>query len=116
MTREPPTAADRVLWAKSQSGRTWQDLAEAVGCSHSALILWSNGTTALDNVKVHLIVAFARETGVNLHWLLTGDGPAVSSYKLTEHELVLEARHIVAEHPTMADTALRVLRAMENDS
>jgi transcriptional regulator with XRE-family HTH domain len=117
MERESITAAgERVLWAKEHSGRTWQDLAAAVGCSHSALILWSKGTTALDNAKVHLVLAFARETGVSLDWLLTGEGPAITAYKPAEHGLVLEARHLVAEHPALADTALRLLRAIDPDA
>lgn len=112
MNREPLTAAQRVTWAKEHSGRTWEQLGAAVGCSHAALVLWGSGQTNLDNAKVHLVMAYARATGVNLQWLLTGDGPAVTTYRKTEHPLVEQARHLVEERPALAETGYALLQAL----
>lgn len=112
MSRELLTEAQRVQWAKDHCGRTWEQLGAAIGCSHSALSLWGTGKTALGNAKVHLVLAFARETGVNLEWLLTGDGSAISSYAVNEHPIVGQARHLVEERPGLADAGYELLRTL----
>lgn len=112
VSRELMTEAQRVTWAKEHSGRTWQQLGEAVGCSHSALVLWGKGQTALTNAKVHLVLAFAKATGVNVQWLLTGDGPAITAYPRHEHPVVEQARALVEERPALADTGYQLLRTL----
>lgn len=112
MSREPSSEARRVTWAKEHSGRTWEQLAEAIGCSHAALSLWGSGKTSLANAKVHLVLQFARETGVNLQWLLTGDGPAIIAYPKGEHAIVELARLIADERPGLADAGYQLLRTL----
>ena len=113
MSREPLTEAQRVTWAKEHCGRTWEQLGAAIGCSHAALSLWGSGRTALANAKVHLVLAYARETGDNLQWLLTGDGPAVTAYRSPEHPLVEQARYLVEERPALAATGYALLQALD---
>lgn len=112
MTREPITEAQRVTWAKEHSGRTWEQLGASIGCSHAALSLWGSGRTSLANAKVHLVMSYARATGVNLQWLLTGDGPAITAYSKSEHPLVEQARMLVQERPALADTGYQLLQAL----
>lgn len=111
--RELGTEAARVRWAIEQSGRTLVQLAVDVGCTHATLSQWQTGSTSLTSAKVGLVLAFCRATSVNMQWLLTGDGPAVSSYKLPEPDLVTEAKYLVRERPELVDSAYRVLRALE---
>jgi transcriptional regulator with XRE-family HTH domain len=111
MPRDDDSDGARVRWAKEQSGRTWQQLGTAVGCSHAALVQWSRGQTALGNAKVRLVVAFARETGVNVSWLLTGDGPAISSYQRLD-PVVQAAELLLQERPALASTGAAMLEAL----
>lgn len=115
MHRDPSTPADRIRWAVRQSGRTLEDIAEAMECSHSALSLWQTGRTNVHNIKAGLLVAFSRETGVSIDWLLTGDGPRLTGYgrQRDEAPLVATARHIVTEMPEQMDVAQRLLAALE---
>lgn len=107
---------DRVGWAIEHSERTLESIADEIGCSHATLSFWANGQTNMEKAKVGLVTAFCRATGVHLEWLLTGDGPRLATYRKTEHELVRQARHIVEDAPALADTALRVLNALETTS
>lgn len=91
-------------------------LADKIGCSHATLSQWQNGRTEMGNAKVRLLGAFARETGVNLEWLLTGNGPAVSSFPLREHPLVVKAHDVVRDRADLAETALRLLDALTQTS
>lgn len=115
MHRDPSTPADRIRWAIRQSGRTLEDIAEAMECSHSALSLWQTGRTNVQNIKAGLLVAFSRETGSSIDWLLTGDGPRLTGYTRPPEEapLVTMARHIVVDLPDQTDMAQRLLQALE---
>ena len=98
-----------------QSGRTLEDIAGAMDCSHSALSLWQTGRTNVHNIKAGLLVAFSRETGASIDWLLTGDGPRLTGYAKPREEapLVVMARHIVVDLPDQMDVAQRLLEALE---
>jgi hypothetical protein len=111
MSRDLASAAGRVRWAKGYSGRTWQQLGTAVGCSHAALVQWSQGQTDLDNAKVGLVVAYARETGVSLLWLLTGSGVAVEDYPKVP-AIIEAAALLVQERPALVDTGYQLLEAL----
>lgn len=111
MKRELHTPAERVAWAIDQSGRKLQDLASAVGCTHATLSQWSTGATDLSNAKVRLVLALASELGVNVEWLLTGDGPVANAYT-SFPPLVLLAQEISRGDPLQASTAERLLRAL----
>ena len=112
MNRDLLSEAQRVTWAKEHSGRTWEQLASVIGCSHAALSLWGSGRTTLGNAKVRLVLDFARATGVNVQWLLTGDGPAISTYGKNEPPIVEQARLIAQERPALAETGYQILRSL----
>jgi len=116
MAAEDLTPAQLIAWAKEHSGKTWTQLGAEVGCTHAALIQWARGQTDVLAARVALVVAYARATGCNLHWLLTGDGPRLVPGNRTEHQLVSEARHIVAERPALAEGAYQMLLAFERVS
>lgn len=119
MLREPTSPSERVRWAIDQSGRKLEDIAAAIDCTHSALSQWQTGKTNLYNVKVGLLLAFCRETGANIQWLLTGDGPRLVSFARSPEEppLVTQARHIVQDlTPDVAATAYRLLAALEPEA
>lgn len=107
--------AARVRWAIRNSGRTLQDIAAAIGCSHATLSQWQTGVATIDHVKAGLLLRFAQETGTSLNWLLTGHGPAVTVYpSLADSEVVSVAREIAADYPELADTATRLLGALRS--
>lgn len=112
MRDEPLTPAQRVAWAIDRSGETLEQLAEHVGCTHATLSQWRSGSTTLENAKASLLMAFAERTGVGMRWLLTGQGPAVESYQVTHHPLVVKASELVRTDSARADTAMRVLDAL----
>lgn len=89
-------------------------LAEKIGCTHATLSQWQTGTTNLSNVKVGLLLAFCEQTGTNLQWLLTGEGPAINAYGREAHPLILKAAELVVSHPELAETAGRLLDALEH--
>jgi transcriptional regulator with XRE-family HTH domain len=113
MVRDFLSIADRVRWAVGRSHRSLQSIAEEIGCTHATLSQWQTGSTNVADAKVGLVSAFAKSTGVHLEWLLSGDGPCLASDTAPEHELLLRARHIVEDLPAMADTASRLLLALE---
>ena len=112
MGRPIDSEAARVTWAKHHSGRTWEQLADGVGCSHAGLPLWGSGKTSLSNAKLHLVLAFCRETGVNLPWLVSGEGTAIDRYAIPP--VVQEAHRLAVESPALADTGYRLLRALRS--
>lgn len=71
--RPPNTVADRVRVAVKDSGKTVIDIAKRIGCSHAAIQQWMSGAT--QRFDAFLMFQFAAETGVELRWLLYGDGP-----------------------------------------
>lgn len=116
MSRDLSTPSDRIRWAVQNSGKRLVDIAEAIGCSHSALSQWQNGHTHVENIKVGLLLGFCRETGASIQWILTGDGPRMSTYGSPHPEppLVVMAAHIAHDMP--AETvalAERMLIALE---
>lgn len=111
--RDLSSPADRVRWAVAQSGRRLEEIADTIGCTHSALSLWQTGGTAIENIKAGLLLRFCDYTGVSMRWILTGDGPRITSYR-PNAPLVEEAQHIVQEGaPGTADVALRLLQALQ---
>jgi hypothetical protein len=62
---------------------------------------------------VGLVIGFCKAVNINMQWLLTGEGPARSTYAAQESELVTEARLLVRERPELVESAYRVLRALE---
>ena len=113
--REPNTPADRVRWAISHAQITLPELADQIGCSHSALSQWQTGETIIENVKAGLLFRFCERTGVSMRRLLTGDGPRVVAYpRRSEPPLLAAAAHIVNDlSPDTAALAERLLRALE---
>jgi transcriptional regulator with XRE-family HTH domain len=114
MSLDPVTPAERFKWAKERSRKTWHQLGAEVGCTHATLVQWSSGKTDVLNAEVSFVVAYARATGVSLQWLLTGEGERLTQPTRREHQLVAEARHIVAERPALAEGAYRMLLALES--
>lgn len=116
MERDLLTPGDRIRWAVDNCGRTLEDLADALECTHSALSQWQTNKTNMHNVKAGLLVAFARETRTSLDWLLTGNGPRITGYSpAQEAPLVRLARHIAADLPQQAHVAEKLLQALEPD-
>jgi len=117
MPREPISPAERIRWSIEQSEQRLETIAAEIGCTHSALSQWQTGKTNIANVKVGLLLDFCKFTGANISWLLTGDGPRLSTYgrPMSEAPLVAMARHIVQDRsPDTADTAYRVLPALDS--
>jgi transcriptional regulator with XRE-family HTH domain len=113
MQREFTSIGERIKWAIEQTGQNLTTIGEAIGCSHATLSQWQTGKTDMTNAKLGLVVAFCDYVGINLQWLLTGDGPVREKYASLDHPLVVEALHIAADLPHLADQACRVLVAME---
>jgi transcriptional regulator with XRE-family HTH domain len=105
------TPAERIAWAIDRSGKTLEQLAAEVGCSHAALSQWQTGATAAVNIKAGLLQAFADKTGTDVRWLLSGQGPVVSRYVLTSElqrvglALVAMERHA----PQQVETVVRMI-------
>lgn len=115
MREEPNTTGERVAWAIERSGYKFEALAEQIGCTHATLSQWKSGKTDLGNAKMHLVHAFCEATGVNPTWLLTGDGPAISTYSKRAHPLILKAHELLKTRVELADTAERLLDALQAD-
>ena len=116
MRDEPNTTGERVAWAIERSGYKFEALAELIGCTHATLSQWKSGKTDLGNAKVHLVHAFCEHTGVNPAWLLTGDGPAISAYSTRAHPLILKAHELLKSNGELADTAERLLDALQGSA
>lgn len=106
------TPAQRIAWAIEDSGKTMTALAEEVGCSHATLSQWANARTEAENIKAALLQRFADATGVEVRWLLTGEGVVRNSYTTNYSSLVLLAREVAEQDGLLAAQAERVLRAM----
>lgn len=116
MNREPSTPAERIRWAVKQSGHRLVDVAAYVGCSHATLSQWQNGVTDVHNIKVGLLVRFCEYTGASMSWILSGDGPALTTYgkPAAEPPLVALAARIARDLPPgVTDMATRLLQALE---
>jgi transcriptional regulator with XRE-family HTH domain len=113
MDRDYATQSERIAWAIEQSGRRLEDIAADVGCTHATLSQWQRGHTNMDHAKVGYLIAFARTTGVNLDWLLTGNGPRRDGIVIREPSpLVKRAIELENDAPGLADTAERLLSAL----
>lgn len=115
-TRELLTPADRVDWAIKQlklNGVTLEELGERVGCSHSALSQWRKGETQIENVKAHLLEAFARETGVSVGWILHGGPVRVDAYTSSDRVAELTRKLTAMEEfdPAKLDLVGRMIDA-----
>lgn len=111
--RELTTPTERVAWAISQvklNGVTLEQLAEAIGCSHATLSQWQTGETRIENVKAHLLDAFARETGVALQWILRGGDVRVDSYSTSDRVAGLTRKLMAMEKKD--PTALEIVGKM----
>jgi transcriptional regulator with XRE-family HTH domain len=112
--RDPLMPGERVAWAIERSGLKLEDLAERIGCTHATLSQWSTGKTTMAHAKAGLLLAFADATGVNLRWLLSGEGPALDRYgEVAQHPLVVRAHEIAASHSGLAEVAERLLNALD---
>lgn len=105
------TLAKRIAWAVERSGKTLEQLAEEVRCSHAAISQWQTGKTK--HIQSDFLLRFADATGVELRWLLTQEGPRVSRHTLTEAmDRVAEALAVLArEEPLQVDTIVRMVEA-----
>src|SRR5574337_568541 len=108
---EPATAAERIAWAIERSGKTLRDLAAKVGCSHAALSQWQTGRVDVSKLKAGYLQAFADETGVDVRWILTGEGPVISRYLLRpEIERVAAALQAMERTaPQQVETVVRMV-------
>jgi len=116
MERDPSTPGQRIRWAIEQSGRTLEQIADEMECTHSTLSQWQTGKTNVFNIKAGLLVAFSRITGASIDWVLTGNGPRLSTYPRPKAEapLVALARHIASDLPEQTSaTAYRLLEVLE---
>lgn len=114
--RDPLTPAQRISWAIENSGKTLVQLAEEVGCSHAALSQWSAGKTVAEHIKAGLLQRFADAVGVELRWLLTGEGHARSRYVAHHPALIQMAREIDSMDEPLPAQAERLLRALLPDT
>lgn len=119
MTRDLSTPEARIRWAIQQSGRTLEEIAEAIECTHSTLSQWQTGRTNVYNIKAGLLVSFSRVTGASIDWLLTGNGPQLTAYAQprSESPLIVLARHIATDLPEQTSaTAYRLLEVLESSA
>ena len=112
-SRDLDTPASRIAHAIGQCGKTLETLAQEVGCTHAALSQWQTGSTNAANIKAALLSSFADATGTDVRWLLTGNGPAVSRYILTDELARLSAALKVLEDkaPWQVETVVRMVEA-----
>lgn len=112
-SRVPNTAAERIALAIGRSGKTLEEIAEKIGCTHTALSYWRSGKTDPDGIKVGLLQRFADETGVELRWLVKGEGPMISRYVLSsEMDRISVAIHAMERSaPQQIETVVRMVEA-----
>lgn len=111
---EPPkTPSDRVAYAIEHSGKTLEEIAEKLGCTHATLSQWQTGMTNVANAKAGLLYKFAELTGTDVRWILTGQGPAISRYTLTSELTRLGAalRAMERKAPQQVETIVRMVEA-----
>jgi transcriptional regulator with XRE-family HTH domain len=107
------TPHERVGYAIAQSGKTLEQLAASIGCSHAALSQWQTGATNVLNIKAGLLQSFAEHTGTDLRWILTGSGPVISRYVLREEmQRIATALHAMErDTPQQIETVVRMVEA-----
>jgi transcriptional regulator with XRE-family HTH domain len=107
------TPAKRIAYAIEKSEKTLEQLAEEIGCSHAALSQWQTGATNVANIKAGLLLAFSEKTGIDVRWLLTGDGPRVSRYIMRpEMQRIATALQVMERSsPLQIETVVRMVEA-----
>jgi transcriptional regulator with XRE-family HTH domain len=107
------TPARRISHVIASSGRTLEQLAATVGCSHAALSQWQTGATNINNVKVGLLHAFCETTGSDVRWILTGQGPQLSRYVLRDEmqRIATALQAIERTAPQQIETIVRMVEA-----
>lgn len=107
------SAAGRIEAAIERSGKTLEQLADEIGCTHVALSHWKNGKTDIQAAKAGLLQRFAEATGTDVRWILTGQGPQVSRYILTGEmdRLAHALRAMEKSHPLQIETIVRMVEA-----
>ncbi len=105
------SVSGRIAYAVEQSGKSLERLAAEIGCSHVAISNWQTGKTV--EIKASLLLAFADATGFEYRWLLTGQGPVLSRYQITESmDRVVDAMAKIArEEPLQVETIVRMVEA-----
>lgn len=113
----PKTPSDRVAFAIEHSGKTLEEIAEKLGCTHATLSQWQTGMTNVANAKAGLLYKFAELTGTDVRWILTGQGPAISRYTLTSEMSRLGAalRAMERKAPQQVETIVRMVEAAANE-
>lgn len=103
--------AERISRAVSDSGKSLERLAEETGCTHSAISQWQRGK--VQRIKADLLVKFADATGVEMRWLVTGQGPQRSRYLLSSNmDRVADAlAKLAREQPLQVETVVRMVEA-----
>jgi transcriptional regulator with XRE-family HTH domain len=109
---------ERIAYAIQQCGKTLEQLAATVGCSHAALSQWQTGATKVANIKAGLLHSFAEATGVDIRWVLSGVGPAISRYILRdEMERIAVALYAMERsRPQQVETVIRMVEAAAGDN
>lgn len=114
MAKVNETLGKRLLQARTASGMTQGELAEAVGItqpSYSALERDISKSTSK-------IGSLARLLGVDAYWLETGEGPmrrSGLSEALTDYALPAETRRIIHALGKMTDRKRKALLELIND-
>lgn len=105
--------SERIAYAIEKSGKTLEQLAEEIGCSHAALSQWKTGATNVANIKAGLLLAFSEKTGADVRWILTGDGPRVSRYILRDEmqRLAVAIQAMERSAPQQIETVVRMVEA-----
>lgn len=103
----------RIRHAIDRSGKTLEAIAAEIGCSHVALSQWQRGKTDIGAAKAGLLQRFAESTGVDVRWILTGQGPQVSRYLRTgEMDRLAQAIRVMERTaPMQIETVVRMVEA-----
>ncbi|MDE1998740.1 MAG: helix-turn-helix transcriptional regulator [Burkholderiales bacterium] len=109
--RDLTTVAERVRESIRRSEKTALALAREMECSPAALHLWASGATR--RYDADLMFKFAKLCGVELRWLLYGDGPMLREPVDPQH--AARALHALAvmekQAPYRVEIALDMLDA-----
>lgn len=109
----PKTPAERVALAIQRSGKTLEQLAEALGCTHAMLSQWQTGGTNVANAKADLLYRFAEQTGTDVRWILTGRGPVISRYMLSSemNRISTAIKAMEQREPRLVEHVVRMVEA-----
>lgn len=112
-TPDSTTPSGRVAIAIELSGKTLEQLAAEIGCTHATLSQWQTGHTKPLNAKAGVLQLLADRTGVELRWLLTGTGPRVSRYVLRDEmqRIATAMQAMEREAPQQIETVVQMVEA-----